>query len=128
MSHIVEARTAILNPNRQLLSQAVNLVAQQHQGNVQLVYVDYYGRPQEVSTGLAIYTPILHRGIGVDVVESQLTFKGDPWGARDEFEQVQQEVIQMYVALASMQALQSLGYTTQAQDGDNREVVIQGVA
>lgn len=130
MSHIVEAKTSIVNPNRQLLAQAVNLVAQQHNGSVQTSYRDWYRHEHEVSTGLVIVTDHLFRGVGVEIDQETgaLTFVGDPWGVNDLFEQVQQEVVQVYVALASMQALQSLGYQTQATDGQNREVMIQGVS
>src|SRR6266568_695564 len=115
MSHIVEAKTSISNPNRQLLTQAVQLVAQQHQGEIRNQYKGYFGQTYDVSTGLVIYTQELHRGIGVDVKSTgELTFVGDPFYVEALFEQVQQEVVQMYVALASMQALQQLGYTTQA--------------
>ena len=129
MSHIVEAKTTIQNANRELLGQAVQLVAQQHQGEIRQQYTDYYGRTHPVSTGLTIYTQELHRGLGVEIAQTgELTFVGDPWAVRQLFDQIQQEIVQMYVALASMQALQSLGYQTQAIDGQNREVVIQGVA
>jgi hypothetical protein len=129
MSHIVEAKTTIQNPNRELLGQAVQLVAQQHRGYILDKYHDYFERTHTVSTGLAIYTPNLTRGMGVEIKESgELTFVGDPWRVQNLFEQLQQEIVQIYVALASMQALQQLGYSTQAIDGQNREVVIQGVA
>lgn len=129
MSHIVEAKTTISNPNMQLLAQAVELVCQQHEGGeIRDHYVDYYRKPHTVSTGLAIYTSELFRGIGVEVAQSgELTFVGDPWAVNTLFAQIQQEVVQSYVALASMQALQSLGYSTQAINGENRELVIQGV-
>ena len=128
MSHIIEAKTTIQNPNRELLGQAVSLVAQQHQGYILDNYHDYFERTHTVSTGLAIYTPNLTRGMGVEIKESgEVTFVGDPWRVQNLFAQLQQEIVQMYVALASMQALQSLGYSTQALDGGNREVVIQGV-
>lgn len=129
MSHIVEAKTSIINPNRELLAQAVGLVAQQHHGTVRTEYKDFYSRPHPVSTGLAIYTQEMHRGVGIEVnAVGELSFVGDPWNVRELFAQIQQEVVQAYVAFASMQALQQLGYTTQAIDGPNREIVIQGAS
>src|SRR5947207_2209883 len=90
MSHIVEAKTTIHNPNAELLGQAVQLVAQQHQGDIRTQYTDWYRRQHDVSTGLALYTPELFRGIGVEVAPTgELTFVGDPWGVDQLFQQVQ---------------------------------------
>lgn len=130
MSHIVEAKTAIQHPNQQLLQQAVSLVARQHQGTVEAWYQDYYGEQHEVP--LAIVAPRLRRGIGITVnaKTGELTFIGDSWGVEQLYQQVQQEVVQMYVSLATMQALQAMGYSSQALEGEagTGQVVIQGVS
>ena len=130
MSHIVEAETAIQHPNQQMLQQAVTLVAASHQGTVEAWYQDYYGAQHEVP--LAIVTPRLRRGIGITVntKTGELTFIGDSWGVEQLYQQVQQEVMQMYVSLATMQALQAMGYSSQALEGEagTGQVVIQGVS
>jgi hypothetical protein len=129
MSHIVEAKTSIQHPDLAVLRQAVELVASQRQGTVENFYVDYYGKRHPVVSGLALFMPDLPRGIGLTInQEGSLTFTGDPWAVQRIFEEVQQEVVQMYVSLATMQALQTLGYSTQAQDGLAGQVVIQGVS
>ncbi len=127
MSHIVEAKTAIVQPDTALLHQATTLVAQQHQGTVETFYLDYYG--QRHDTPLAIYTPQLRRGMGITIDEAtgELTIVGDSWGVQSMYQQVQQELLQTYVSLATMQALQQMGYSTQALDGEQGQVVIQGV-
>jgi hypothetical protein len=129
MSHIVEATTQITNPNQALLRRAVEIVAEQHEGgNIQTHYTDFSNRRHRVSTGIALYTATMHRGIGVDVkATGELYFTGDPWAVQQEFQQVQEEIVQTYVSLATMQALTSLGYQTQAIEGAARELVIEGV-
>ena|SRR6266700_689299 len=129
MSHIVEAKTAIANPDQALLRQAVTLVAGQHGGTVETFYLDYYGKRHPAL--LAIHTPQLKRGIGILINETtgELTFIGDSWSVQTMYNQVQQEVVQAYVSLATMQALQAMGYTAQAIEGQQAgQVVIQGVS
>lgn len=129
MSHIVEARTKIQNPDAALLRQALEIVAGAHEGgHVEQHILDFSGRRQPVSTGLAVFTGQVHRGVGIEITnEGLLSFKGDPWKVRDEFTQLQQEIIQTYVSLATMQALQAMGYTADASQED-AQVVIRGVA
>lgn len=126
MSHIVEATTTIENPDRALLRQAVGLVADQHEGGeIRTYYLDYYEREHRVS--LAIATAEMYRGIGIVVKEKKLTFVGDGFGYEELYEQVQQQIVQVYVSLATMQALQALGYQTTAEDTEQGRVVLTGV-
>jgi hypothetical protein len=55
---------------------------------------------------------------------------GDSWGVQRSYEHLQQEILQMYVSLATMQALQAMGYSSQALEGEvgTGQVVIQGVS
>lgn len=127
MSHIVQTKTAIQNPNAELLQQAVALVAQQHQGRVSDTYKNYYGQAQRPSTGLALFTPTLHRGIGLDLDEQgNLVFSGDPWGVHQEFERLQQEIVQSFVSLATMQVFGQMGYQAQAEDLGQGKIAIRG--
>ena len=130
MSHIVEAKTSICQPDLALLRQAVSLVAQQHQGTVEAFYLDYYGKQHPVASSLALFTEQLKRGIGIVITDAgEVTFVGDPWAVQSLFEQVQREIVQMYVSLATMAALQEMGYSAQALEGAAAgQVVIQGVA
>ena len=128
MSHIVEEKTSIVNPDTILLQQATQLVAQQHGGTVETHYLDYTHRRHRCLH--AIHTPELERGIGlnIDTKTGTLTFVGDSWMVKDFYNQVQQEVIQTYVALGYMQALQAVGYTANAVEGtEPGQVIIQGV-
>src|SRR5713226_8874064 len=116
MSHIVEARTTIQNPDLALLRQTVEIVAGAHEGGrVEDHILDYGRRRQAISSGLAVFTGRVLRGIGIEIdAQGTLSFKGDPWTVQQEFTQLQQEIIQTYVNLATMAALQQMGYTAEA--------------
>ena len=129
MSHIVEARTTIQHPDLALLRQAAEIVASAHEGgHVEDHILDYGRRRQAISSGLAVFTGRVFRGIGIEIDEAgMLSFKGDPWAVQAAFNQLQQEIIQTYVSLATMQALQAMGYTAEANQ-EEQQVVIRGVA
>ncbi len=127
MSHIVQTKTTLKHPNAELLQQAVALVAQQHQGHVSDTYLNYYRQAQRPSTGLALFTPTLHRGIGLDLDEQgTLVFSGDPWGVQQEFERIQQEIVQSFVSLATMQVFGQMGYTARAEELEPGKIAIRG--
>jgi hypothetical protein len=129
MSHIVEARTRVQHPDLALLRQAVEIVAGAHEGGrVKDHILDYGRRRQAVSSGLAVFTDHVFRGIGIELTnEGMLSFKGDPWKVQAEFNLLQREIVQTYVSLATMQALQAMGYTAEASQ-EEQQVVIRGVA
>jgi len=129
MSHIVEARTTIQHPDLTLLRQAVEIVAGAHEGGrVEDHILDYGRRRQVISSGLAVFTGRVFRGIGIEIdAQGMLSFKGDPWTVQQEFNQLQQEILQTYVSLATMAALQQMGYSAEASQEDT-QVVIRGVA
>jgi hypothetical protein len=130
MSHIVEAKTSIKNPNMVLLRQALELVAQQHVGGyLKDHYLSYYDECQPLASKLAIFTDVVERGIGVVIKQKtgDLTFIGDPYCYENEAEALQRQIIQTYVSLATMQALQTMGYIASAEDGEEGEIVLTGV-
>jgi hypothetical protein len=129
MSHIVEARTRVQHPDLALLRQAVEIVAGAHEGGRLKDHIlDEGRRRQAIASGLAVFTGRVFRGIGIEIdQEGMLSFKGYPWGVQAEFTQLQQEIIQTYVSLATMQALQAMGYTAEAGQQE-QQVVIRGVA
>lgn len=128
MSHIVQAKTTIRNPNLALLAEALQIVAGAHEGGrVDDHILNYSRRRQEINTRLAVYTRELQRGIGIELTpEGEMQFTGDPWMAETEFEQIQQEIVQTYVSLATMRALEAMGYTSEASQVE-QQVVIRGV-
>jgi hypothetical protein len=127
MSHIVSATTTIVNPDRALLSQACQIVASNHNGEVSERYRNYNNRPQQTALRLAIVTPEMQRGIGIQLdADLHLGFIGDPFMVEELYEQIQEEVVQTYVSLATMQALQQLGYTAQAEDAGQGQIAIRG--
>lgn len=127
MSHIVEARTTIQNPDLALLRQALEIVAGAHEGgHVEQHILNFSGRQQPVETGLAVFTGQVHRGIGIEITnEGMLIFKGDPWRVQEAFNLLQQQIVQTYVSLATMAALRQMGYTAEASQ-EEQQVVIRG--
>lgn len=126
MSHIVHATTEIENPDQNLLRQAVEIVAGQHAaGEIRTSYQTYEGQHRRAA--LAIATATMHRGMAIQIKDKKLTFVGDSWGYRQHYEEVQRQIIQTYVSLATMQALQALGYQVTTEDGEAGQVVISGV-
>jgi hypothetical protein len=170
MSHIVEAVTQIVNPDRELLVQALELVARQYeqveveqgvaeanrQTRITTYYKDWYGHA--VECGLGIFVPGLERGMGI-VAGSQtqaqaqmqaqsgttpteqeqvlLKFVGDFYGCQSLASQVQKQIVQTYISLATMRVLQQLGYRVevapveaqdeQAQATETSAIQIRGV-
>lgn len=130
MSHIVQAKTKITNPNMDLLRQACVIVAGQHvEGEVTDHINDFYGKPVPVSSKIAIFTRQITRGIGIEIgANGEMSFKGDDYGSayKVAYQQIQQEVVQTYTTLATMLALKQMGYNPEAgQQG--QQTIIQGV-
>lgn len=128
MSHIVQAKTTITNPNLILLGETLQIVAGAHEGGrVANHILDYGNHRRRVNTKLAVFTGRVHRGIGIEVTaEGAMEFKGDPFMVEEEYEQLQSEIVQTYVSLATMKALEQMGYTSEASQVE-RQVVIRGV-
>ena len=128
MSHIVQAKTSIVQPNLEMLRQACEIVASEHEGGqVKDHITDFYGRPVPVQTQLAVYSSVLHRGIGILISpDGNMRFTGDDWGVRQQYQAIQSEIVQIYTALVVAKALQEMGYTTQVGQQDE-QCIIQGV-
>jgi hypothetical protein len=128
MSHVVEAKTSILNPTMTLLQQAVEIVAQQHTGGRVTDHYLTFAR-KRVGARVAIFTDVMKRGMGIIVKGSgELTFIGDYFFYEAEAQAVQQQIVQTYVSLATMQALQQMGYQTTVEDGEEGQVYLTGVS
>lgn len=148
MSHIEEGKTNVnlaalatlltqgnaeafqQHPCMVLLRQAVTLVAAEHPGAVVgTTYSDFHYRPQATNTNLALTIPDrLPRGIGLEInlVTGELSFKGDPWGSRRLFAEVQQRILQKYVVLAHAAALRRMSAQVSTQVVED-QIVITGV-
>lgn len=128
MSHIVQAKTTITNPNLALLGEALQIVAGAHEGGRVADHIlDYGNQRRRVNTNLALFTGRVRRGIGIELTpEGAMEFKGDPFMVEEEYEQLQQEIVQTYVSLATMRALEQMGYSSEANQV-KQQVVIRGV-
>jgi hypothetical protein len=122
-----------------LLRQAVEIVAREHGGQIRDYYLDFSRHKHQVNTGLALHVPpsdrnqdwkrVLERGIGLVIDETgALKAVGDPYMVEAFYQEVQQQIVQTYVSLATMRVMQQMGFIAQAQDGLAGQVVIQGVS
>ncbi len=157
MSHIEEAKTNLVftdlaalirqgqaeavaaHPCLALLRGAVTMVANQYGGEIRPYYYSYRYRRESANTGLALHIPetaerhlpqALPRGIGldIDVQTGTLCFRGDSWDVDKNFYQhVQQQILQKYMVLAHMAALQQMNYQVSTEVSEGR-VMITGVA
>jgi hypothetical protein len=129
MSHIVHAKTSITNPHLDLLRQAVEVVAGQLKGGrVDNHYLTYARK--RIAARLSLFSDEIFRGIAIVIKKEtgELTFVGDPYGYHEVAEAVQQQIVQTYVALATMQALTQMGYQASAEDGEEGQVYLTGVS
>jgi hypothetical protein len=130
MSHIVQAKTSIKHPDLALLTQAVKLVAQQHSGGRIADHYLTFARSRRTDAQLALFTSELDRGMGLKIKKTtgELTFIGDYWAHEELAAQIQQQILQTYVSLATMQALAAMGYQASAVEGEQGQLVLVGVS
>ena len=129
MSHIVQAKTSVTHPDLAILTQAVTLVAQQHSGGRIADYYLTFARSRRTDAQFAIFTSELQRGMGIKIKKTgELTFIGDYWGHEELATQIQQQILQTYVSLATMQALAAMGYQASAVEGEQGQLVLVGVS
>jgi len=121
MSHVSVFKTKIANPNRQLVSQVMQALAQQLNAQL-LVNTTYEDRYVTVKADYILVLPN-GRAIGVNVSDV-LKIVGDSYGWRSQYQQLQQQIVQTYVHFALLQQLQHMGYQlTNVQQLENGAVV-----
>lgn len=137
MSHIMQAKTGIVLPQDQqerarcmdLLRRTLEVVAGHFEGGrITNHYLNYRRRRLTPSTGLAVRSKEMWRGIGlnIDGQTSELRLDYDPFMAEADAEAMKNDITQTYLALAYMQALQEMGLSAQALAGEEGELVVLG--
>ena len=122
MSHISIFKTQIRNPNPQLLQQAMEALAQQYGARL-LVGQSYSDAYDTIEADYILVLPS-GRGIGVKTNGGVLEVVGDPYGWRNQFEKLQNQIVQTYVHFALIQQLQQMGYQLQGvQQLENGTIV-----
>jgi len=111
MSHISVFRTRIVNPNRQLVQQVMQALAQLHNAQL-LINQSYRDRYVTVEADYILVLPN-GRAIGVNVGEA-LKIVGDSYGWEEQYQQLRQQIVQTYVHFALLQQLQKMGYQLQS--------------
>ena len=121
MSHISVFKTKIKNPNQQLVHQVMQALAQQL--NAQLLINQSY--EDKYVTVEADYILVLPNGRAIGVVcGGSLEVVGDSYGWEEQYQQLQQQIVQTYVHFALLQQLQKMGYQlTNVQQLENGAIV-----
>lgn len=142
MSHISSYRAELklegageeeLARARELLKQAVETVAEEHDGFATTEITDFFGRKTAVEAGLI--TRQFPAGIGVRVNEraGEVEFLYDAYGGyQGVIRRLCDEIRQNYLALAVSRALKDLHYDVAYEEGRHedtggRRVVVRGV-
>lgn len=123
MSHYSLLKLKLKNVDISLLKEAVERIALEEGGQIVTSIEDYYGN-RESGFIIAIKTPTMHRGVGVNVDEKgQVQVKGDFFQYEGEKLKLMEKITQYYTASALSRSLSSLGYRVQQQKQDDRIVV-----
>lgn len=141
MSHISTYQTEIrlspqsrvngkLHPSWELMRRALEAVAEEHGGSVEDEIKDYFGRTRKVD--FALITPRFPVGIGISVSGTgEVRFLYDEYGvSRKVIEDLRDEIVQSYTALAVTDALKSLNYEVEFEETrgvtGKRQVTVRG--
>ena len=127
MSHISENRSIIKTVHGALLQETLELLAQQEAGMTVSTAIKDYGM-NDLKVDCAVYTPHLKRGIGLNwKKDGQLTWKGDDWGAGQEYRRIQELIVKTYQALAVQKSLTFMGYAVNTQVTDTGNLRVEAV-
>lgn len=127
MSHISENRTVISTVHEGLLQDALELIASNESGITVTKHIkDYYDH--DVAVDLAIFTPQLPRGIGLEWKKNGgLKFKGDAFGHQAEYSRIQQLLLLTYQALGVKKSLAMMGYGVEASQPHTNLIRLEAV-
>lgn len=107
MSHVSVFKTKIVNPNPSLVFQTMQALAQLY--NAKILTQSFRDRYDVINADYILVMPN-GRGVGVGIKGGELEVVGDPYGWGEQFEKLQQQIIQTYVHFALLQQLQKMGY------------------
>jgi len=127
MSHISLIRVKIVDPDMELLRQAIDNLAREMGAELVSEIEDYFGNKTRV--GLGIKNSTFFRGVGFEVGENgEVQLKGDFWGiSQREVENLKLGLVKHYTALATATALRNMGYQVQSSKVKDR-IYIKAVA
>ena len=119
MSHVVQAETGIGLPQDEsevpgfyeLLRNALDIIAQKYPGGeVCDYYKDYSNAKHTTSTGLAIKTQRIWRGIGLDInVRGELVFTRDNYGRYRDVQTLEMDLKLTMMTMMTVQSMEELG-------------------
>jgi len=124
MSHITICKTKIINPNSEIVKQAIQALAQIHSAKL-LVNTTVQDRYGKITADYILAMPN-GRYIGFKIGD-KLEVVGDPYDWRDRYNQLVRQIQQYYNVYASLTVLQQMGYRVstvqKAEQGIYVEVV-----
>jgi hypothetical protein len=127
MSHIANYATEIQHPDLNLLTQAFQVVAETHGGQVGSQVFEF-SNSYEQAVQLGLTTPDFQRGIGINIgPDGKLAFVGDPYNAQEQWDELQQEILNTFTALGFNDALLELGYGVEIEQS-NGEIQLTALA
>lgn len=109
MSHISENTTSITTVNQAILQESIELVVKATPGMTVEKHFKNWGNTNE-KCDLALFTPTMKRGIGIDFKQGGLKFRGDQYGVTEEYNRIMSLIKQTYYTVAAKKALQSLDH------------------
>jgi hypothetical protein len=125
MSHVVQAKTGIGLPQDEtevpgfyeLLRNALDIIAQKYPGGeVCDYYKDYSNVRCKTSTGLAIKTQSVWRGIGLDInVQGDLVFTRDNYGRAREVQALETDLKLTIMTMMTVQCMEELGMVAEIE-------------
>ncbi|MEM3793289.1 MAG: hypothetical protein QXS76_00120 [Candidatus Bathyarchaeia archaeon] len=123
MSHFALIGIKIRNPNLQLLRAAIERVAKELGAQAVKEIEDFYGNKNRDFI-MAIRSPAFRRGIGVKVEGGEVKVVGDFYGvSQSALENFQNALARQYAALATVAALNRIGYRPTIQQVGNKILI-----
>jgi hypothetical protein len=108
-------KTSIKNVNKQILECTLKQI-----GQITDYVEDYYGN--KVKVDIAVKTKELPRGVGFNIKKG-LEVVGDPYGVAEAFNNVKEQVIQMYTSNIIANAVARMGYLIQVAKSEDKVVL-----
>lgn len=112
MSHVSENQTNIRQTHEGILQETLELVVAATPGMEVKQAFKNWGM-SDVKCDVAIFTPGMKRGIGINFKNGPLTFVGDSYGAESEYNKTMAVIKQTYYTVAAKKALEAIDYTVE---------------
>src|SRR5690348_7878623 len=85
---------------------------------------------QTYPLGMGLFVEGLELGMGIFIHprSGELRFVGDPYGAQPLFDQLKNQIVQVYTAMQFQAVLAEIGYQTSVESGEQGRLILRGVS